>query len=86
MPQEVSAELRRVLERWRTMTPVQSEVGALPMRALVGDLARESGAQVPVPDLGPHVLPDQLAVVVHDACAAAVAGIPERLTQLRRAL
>jgi hypothetical protein len=41
---------------------------------------------VVVPDLGPHVLPDQLAVVVHDACEEGLPEVLERLTRLRRNL
>ncbi|HYN30023.1 MAG TPA: hypothetical protein VES95_09155 [Dermatophilaceae bacterium] len=40
-----------------------------------------------VPDLGPAVLPDQLAVLVWDACALGRGdGIPELLAGLRRAV
>jgi hypothetical protein len=40
-----------------------------------------------VPDLGPAVALDQLAVMVWDASAAGVgADLPERLATLRRAL
>jgi hypothetical protein len=91
-PQEVSDELRRVAERWQ-----QLPLGhALSRTGLVRDLAQDLAdrvaatrgrAPVPVPDLGPAVALDQLAVMVWDASAAGVgADLPERLATLRRAL
>jgi hypothetical protein len=47
----------------------------------------ECSQSVPVPDLGPAVVVDQLAVLVWDAYAAGRGdGIPERLVAARRAL
>jgi hypothetical protein len=61
------------------------------VRAVVDDLAARTATAAAgppsVPDLGPAVLADQLAVLVWDACAAGCAdGIPERLAGLRRLL
>jgi len=80
VPQEVSDELRRVVERWHQM-PLDHALSSLPgLRAVVEGLAGE-----PVADLGPAVLMDQLTVMVHDTCCDAVAsarapGWPEQLT------
>ncbi len=53
-----------------------------PCHSLVGD-----SQSVAVPDLGPAVVVDQLAVLVWDAYAAGRGdGIPELLTAARRAL
>jgi len=91
-PQEVSDELRRVAERWQQL-PLGHALSRLGMvRDLVQDLAdrvavSRGRASVPVPDLGPAVVMDQLAVMVWDASAAGVgADLPERLASLRRAL
>ena len=91
-PQEVSDELRRVAERWQQLLlgHALSRLGMV--RDLVQDLAdrvavSRGRASVPVPDLGPAVVMDQLAVMVWDASAAGVgADLPERLASLRRAL
>ena len=51
------------------------------------DLLSRRLAEQPVPDLGPAVVPDQLAVLVCDAYAAGCGdGIDEHLAELRRAL
>ena len=93
-------ELRRVVERLAALGPqrvtrpapdagtpadlVRAELRALAVEAaaLRGDDHRE------VPELKPHALGDQLAVLVHEALAAGVH--PDRLTarlaRLRRAL
>ncbi|WP_295697574.1 hypothetical protein [Lapillicoccus sp.] len=90
MPQEVSAELRRVAERWRQLPLTTAEARMPLVRRLLDTLAGDLG---PVPDLGPAVVMDQLAVLVHDACAAAPPGSKEarqelagRLTALRKTL
>jgi hypothetical protein len=91
-PQEVSEELRRVVGRWQQL-PLDHALSRLGLvRALVQDLADHVGqargrAPVVVPDLGPAVVMDQLAVMVWDASAAGVdAGLHERLATLRRSL
>jgi len=90
VPQDVSVELGRVVERWHQL-PLGHAISCAPaVRAVIDALAGE-----PVPDLGPSVLMDQLTVMVHDACRDAVAtGRPAgfadqlagRLTALRRTL
>jgi len=97
VPQEVSTELRRVVERWHQLPLDQalSYVGLV--RALVQTLAdgvaRATG--VPgseVPDLGPATLMDQLTVMVYDASAAALTSsaltstLAQDLASLRREL
>ena len=40
-----------------------------------------------MPNLGPAAVPDQLTVLVHDACLAGCAeGLAEALAEVRRAL
>ncbi|GAA5021997.1 hypothetical protein GCM10023258_11870 [Terrabacter aeriphilus] len=74
-PHEVSDELRRVVGRWHQL-PLDHALSHVPaVRALVQALAdRVATARgVPttaVPDLGPAVVMDQLAVMVHDVLAA----------------
>jgi hypothetical protein len=76
VPQEVSVELQRVVERWRQLPLDRALSYAARVRALVQSLAdgvaETSGVPASaVPDLGPATLMDQLTVMVHDACAAA---------------
>jgi len=91
VPQEVSVELGRVVERWHQL-PLGHAISCAPeVRAVIDALAGER-----VPGLGPSVLMDQLTVMVHDACRDAVAtGRPGakfaellagRLAALRRTL
>jgi len=91
VPQEVSAELGRLAERWHQL-PLGEALWRVPqVRAVVESLAGEA-----VPDLGPAVLMDQLTVMVHDggrdAAVTERAGtefaeqLAERLAGLRRAL
>jgi hypothetical protein len=91
-PREASDELRRVVERWHQL-PLDRASARLPLvRALVQELADRSGeahgrAPVPVPDLGPAVVMDQLAVMVHDVYASGAGGDAlERLVALRHSL
>lgn len=78
VPQEVSAELTRVVERWHQL-PLDHALRCMPpvaalVQRLADDVARSRGrATASVPDLGPAVLMDQLAVMVHDHCAALAA-------------
>jgi hypothetical protein len=67
--------LKRVVERWRQL-PLDQALSRMPLTAdlvqrLADDVAQARG-QSPrrVPDLGPAVIMDQLAVMVHDHCAA----------------
>lgn len=55
-------------------------------RPLLDHLTERLG-QPPVPDLGPAVIPDQLAVLVYDTHAAGLGSeLAERLAALRRSL
>jgi len=96
VPQDVSTELGRVVERWHQLPLDHALSRALLVRGLVDALAGGS-----VPDLGPAVLTDQLTVLVHDVCRAAddsdrggtggggalfAEQLAERLAGLRRAL
>ena len=95
----VQAELGRVVERWRQL-PLDHALSRMPLIAalvqrLADDVAesRNTSSQ-PVPDLGPAVLMDQLAVLVYDHCAAfgparpgtRVADVAAELTAIRQAL
>lgn len=82
VPQEVSEELERVVQRWRQLSLDHAHVRMPSARLLV-----ESLAGAPVPDLGPGVVMDQLTVMVYDACAAGHAdGLADQLAELRRQL
>lgn len=84
MPQVVSAELRRVADRWRQLPLDHAEARMPLVRALLADLAADCG---PVPDHGSAVVMDQLAVLVHDVCASGEPGPLEgSLAALRRKL
>lgn len=99
VPQEVATELQRVVRRWREL-PLDHALSCAPrVRALLDELATQSaGADrgsgprgIPVPDLGPAVLMDQLTVLVYDTCAAdwtpaTHTALATRLTDLRREL
>ena len=82
MPQEVSLELRRVVQRWQQLPLDQAQSRMPAVRELVDALAGRA-----VPDLGPEVLMDQLTVVVYDASKAGPQDdLGARLAALRRAL
>ncbi len=94
VPEEVSAELRRVAERWQQLPLTTAEARMPLVRHLLDTLAGDLG---PVPDLGPAVVMDQLAVLVHDVCAGSPTvtsaagadpayGLEGVLADLRRAL
>ena len=92
VPQEVGAELERLVERWRQLPLDHALSQAGRVRALVQSLAdrvaeADGLATSVVPDLGPATLMDQLTVLVHDASAAAVTStLAEDLARLRREL
>ena len=97
VPQEVSTELQRVVERWRQLSLDHALSYAGRVHALVQSLAdtvaeAKGMAASAVPDCGPATLMDQLTVMVYDASAAAVtstAGTPtlaDDLASLRREL
>jgi hypothetical protein len=81
VPQEVSDELGRVVERWRQL-PFDHALSRMSLTAdlvqrLADDVAESRNrAREQVPRLGPAVLMDQLTVMVHDHCAAFDAARP----------
>ena len=89
----VGTELERVVRRWQQL-PLDRVLPAVPeVSALVQTLADETALArgsdpVPVPDLGPAVLMDQLRVMVYDWQAAGLSqdDLADRLTALRRSL
>jgi len=95
VPQEVSTELDRVVERWRQLPLDRALSYAGRGRALVQSLADRVAevngvASSVVPDLGPATLMDQLTVLVHDASAASAvtstavtSTLAEELARLR---
>ena len=77
VPQEVSTELERVVQRWHQLPLDQALSYVGRVRALVQTLAdgvaRVTGVPASeVPDCGPATLMDQLTVMVYDASAVAV--------------
>ena len=96
VPQEVGAELQRVVDRWRQLPIDHALSYAGRVRALVQSLADgvAEAKGVPasvVPDHGPATLMDQLTVLVYDASAAPVTSAPastleQDLASLRRDL
>ena len=94
-PQEVSDELRRVVERWHQL-PLDHALSRMPsVRVLVQSLAErvagERGvAAQAVPDLGPAAVMDQLTVMVFELFQARPttdpAGVADELAGIRRLL
>ena len=79
-------ELDRIRRRFTELSLADAQEGMRRARPLLADLCARLG-RGPAPDLGPAVVPDQLAVLVFDAYRAGVgAGVRPRLTALRRAL
>ena len=79
VPEEVGAELQRVVQRWRQLPLDHALSYAGRVRALVQSLADQvaeaTGVRASmVPDCGPATLMDQLTVMVYDASAAAVSS------------
>ncbi|AXH97319.1 hypothetical protein [Ornithinimicrobium avium] len=89
----VGDELERVVRRWQQL-PLDRALPAVPgvsatVQALADAVADVQGTErVPVPDLGPGVLMDQLRVMVYDWRAAGLGEeeLGGRLTALRRSL
>ncbi|WP_051750589.1 hypothetical protein [Phycicoccus jejuensis] len=83
-------ELERIRRRWAQLPLATAQEQSSALRALAEHLAGLTAPGVPLPDLGPAALPDQLAVLAWDAVAAggpeAAADVTERLVALRRAL
>jgi hypothetical protein len=97
VPQEVSTELRRVVERWHQLPLDHALSYAGRVRALVQTLAdgvaRATGVPASeVPGCGPATLMDQLTVMVYDASATALTSsalastLAQDLASLRREL
>ena len=92
VPQEIRAELQRVVERWRQLPLDQALSYAGRVRALVQSLAdgvaEANGVPTStVPDCGPATLMDQLTVMVYDASATALTStLADDLARLRREL
>jgi hypothetical protein len=92
VPEEVGAELQRVVERWGQLPLDHALSHVARVRALVQSLADRVAAaggvaSSVVPDLGPATLMDQLTVMVHDASAAALTStLVADLARLRREL
>ena len=87
VPQEVSAQLQRVVRRWQQL-PLDHALLCVPtVRALLVELAGDDAPLLP--DLGPGALMDQLTVLVHDACTGGeveAAALEHRLRDLLAAL
>jgi hypothetical protein len=83
-------ELKRVVQRWQQL-PLDEALSRMPdVRSVVQRLADlvaeiEGREPIPVPDLGPAVVMDQLTVMVYDAVGAGL-DITGDLTELRRSL
>jgi hypothetical protein len=96
VPEEVAAELQRVVERWRQLPLNHALSYSGRVRVLVQSLAdrvAQANGVAPsvfpaVPDLGPATLMDQLTVLVHDASRAhdASPALAEDLASLRHEL
>lgn len=78
-----------MVDRWRRL-PLGVAQARLPLvRALLDDLAAETSPGLgPVPDLGPAAVPDQLAVLLFDACNSTgdPASLQRQLARLRSEL
>jgi hypothetical protein len=96
VPEDVSTELQRVVERWRQLPldhalSCSGFVRAL-VQALADGVAEANGVPASgVPDCGPATLMDQLTVLVYDASQAAVTStrtstLADELSSLRRKL
>lgn len=90
----IRVELERVARRWQQL-PLDHALRAAPAvlaltRQLADTVRVARGSQpVPVPDLGPAVVVDQLRVLVYDARRTGVlpaADLAARLQELRRTL
>ncbi|MBC7558149.1 MAG: hypothetical protein H7270_02080 [Dermatophilaceae bacterium] len=95
VPQEVQAELERVVERWRQLPIDHALSYAGRVRALAQSLAdgvaQATGHHVAaIPDCGPATLMDQLTVMVYDASATGTPAdtsiLAQNLATLRREL
>lgn len=79
-------EVDRIRHRFAVLPVADAEIGMRRARPLLDLLSSRLG-QPEVPELGPAVMPDQLAVLVFDAYRAGMGdGVAEALADLRRAL
>ncbi|PKW27442.1 hypothetical protein [Phycicoccus duodecadis] len=86
LPPVARTELERIRRRWSELPAREAATAAPALREAVEAIAGRSAAAA-LPDLGPAVLSDQLAVVVWDAYASGHGdGVADALTGLRRAL
>ncbi|MBM6402731.1 hypothetical protein JQN72_00540 [Phycicoccus sp. CSK15P-2] len=87
VPRPVRDDLDRIRRRWAELPVARAEQAAPAVRRLVEEAAARTAPEVPVPDLGAAVLPDQLTVVVWDAYAQGRGdGLAEAVSALRRGL
>ena len=88
VPPEARVELERIRRRWAELTLERAQSRMPLLRRVLADLGPRSAAtSSDVPDLGPAVVADQLAVLVWDAYAQGRGdGIPALLASTRRAL
>ncbi|WP_299443597.1 hypothetical protein [uncultured Phycicoccus sp.] len=87
VPPEATLEVDRIRRRWSELTLEKAAAAAPAVRGVVEAVARRTAPEAAVGDLGPAVLPDQLAVVVWDAYAAGLGdGIVDLLAEARRTL
>ena len=91
-PMTSEVEVRRIVRRWQELEPAADSAAADRVRAFAQQLAdathRSHGDEpVPLPDLGPAVLIDQLRVTVHDAQQIGdEVDLAAGLTELRRTI
>lgn len=79
-------ELDRIRRRFRELPVADAISGMRRARPLLDRLSGRLG-QPTVPDLGPATIPDQLAVLVHDAYRIGMGdGLDGELADLRRGL
>lgn len=87
VPPEARVEVDRIRRRWSELTLDTAGAAAPAVRAVVEAIAGRIAPEAAVADLGPAVLPDQLAVVVWDAYAADLGdGVVDLVRAARRAL
>lgn len=87
VPAAARTELDRIRRRWSELSVPRVEPADPAVRTAVEECAARTAPGVPVPDLGPAVLAEQLAVVVWDAYAAGRGqGLDEVLAAVRRHL
>ena len=89
LPDAVADELTRLVRRWQQLPLDQALAFSAPVRAVLRRYAALTHPGIPVPDIGPAALMDQLTVLVYDAITAAACSPAEAaadVSALRRAL